>query len=158
MLPLRVHVFLGGKTGVQHQPLLSARRSFRLAGYYLEWFEVDIDLVKEHNWRPVDLIEWLIDSDIHLIISHLHQGLLDTLRWNVSELKNQLGCLYNHVGFPFQENLFCPVFLQDKFEYIDALGCFCNPTLKVDFNNTERFNNRAQEREWYALRSASVAR
>jgi hypothetical protein len=39
-----------------------------------------------------------------------------------------------HRGFPHESFLRCPVFLQDKFDYLSALQKhgFCNPNLKVE--------------------------
>lgn len=94
---------------------------------------MDIDLVKEQRWRPIDLVSWLLDADMYFIISHLHQGLLDILLWNMNDLKSQLKLLYNGTGFPSRDNLYCPVFLQDKYVYLNALADNCNPTLRIDF-------------------------
>ena len=46
----------------------------------------------------------------------------------------ELQRLKYHRGFPFGSFLHCPVFLQDKFEYLSVLQkCgMCNPTLKVN--------------------------
>jgi len=155
MQPLRVHCFTGGKNGVQHGPLLSARKCFRLAGYYFEWFFMDIDQVKMRGWKPADLVGWLNDGDIYIIASHLHQGLVDTLFWNMHDLAVQLRILYNRVGFPSREQLFCPVFLQDKFAYIEAVPELCNPTLKIDFRGPEPMP-KERRKEFAAFRKAAI--
>jgi len=134
MQPLRVHCFTGGKNGVQHGPLLSARKCFRLAGYYFEWFFMDIDQVKMRGWKPADLVGWLNDGDIYIIASHLHQGLVDTLFWNMHDLAVQLRILYNRVGFPSREQLFCPVFLQNKFAYNEV---FLNYAIQLSKSTSE---------------------
>ncbi len=155
--PLRVHCFTGGKSGVQHGPLLRAKTDFFIQGYFLVWESMDIDAVKQRKWSPAALVDWLSHADIYLIISHLHQGLLDRLCWNMDDLKLQLRSLYNRVGFPSYENLFCPVFLQDKYAYIEAIPEICNPTLRVDFKSQEPLS-RAQSHEFSCFREASIAR
>ena len=52
----------------------------------------------------------------------------------MNAIMNELQRLKYHRGFPHESFLRCPVFLQDKFEYLSVLQKhgFCNPTLKVE--------------------------
>jgi len=134
---LRVRCFVGGENSTQQEPLLLARTHLlNVPEYALDWTNMNVDLVKAQQWRPRDLIDWLSDCDFYLIIAHIHQGLLDTLGWNVEELKECLEFLYYKNGFPSRDELFCPVFLQDKYSYISTMKDFCNPTLKIDLSLT----------------------
>ena len=45
------------------------------------------DDVKEKKWQPKQLVDWLMDADIHIILSHIHQGFKN---WNCSEILNEL--------------------------------------------------------------------
>ena len=33
----------------------------------------NIKMVKDNRWNPKDLIDWLLDCDVHFIITHIHQ-------------------------------------------------------------------------------------
>ena len=72
-----------------------------------------------------------MDSDVHFIFGHIHQGLYG-LQWDVVELQNQLQRLYFHPGWPMGNHLKCPVFIQNKIVYILACKEITNPTLKVE--------------------------
>jgi len=77
------------------------------------------------------LVEWLLASHIHIILSHIHQGIHNFYSWNTNNMLTELEKLYYHDGFPTREQLYDPVFTQDKFEYISALGSLANTSLKV---------------------------
>lgn len=72
------------------------------------------------EWTVKDFVDWLLGSHIHFIITHPHQG-SKGFGWGVNDLLNELKRLKDHVGFPNGEKLFCPIFTQDKFVYLDAL-------------------------------------
>lgn len=88
---------------------------------------------KASRLDPSDITEWLIDSDIHFILSHVHQGMLLQHHhdWTVDNIESQLSRLMNHRGFPLGQNLRCPIFLQDKWRYLDAIKMLTLDTLKV---------------------------
>ena len=85
--------------------------------------------INESHWSPSDLVDWLLDSRIHIVLSHVHQGVADGLNWSMTELEIELQRLKFHLGFPNLTKLKCPVFLQDKYKYLQSL-----PVHKV--NNT----------------------
>ena len=79
--------------------------------------------------------EWLLNSDVHFILGHPHQGILFTnLKWSAELLYQELVKLHYHRGFPNGKQLRCPVFTQDKFGYIGPLVThgFFLPTMKLD--------------------------
>jgi len=88
------------------------------------------EVVRKKRWRPVDFVNFMLNSHIHIILSHVHQG-LDSLFWNMDEWRFQIARLINHCGFPASSNLMCPIFLQDKMCYIRAVPELCNNTLSV---------------------------
>jgi hypothetical protein len=65
---------------------------------------------------PHDVINWLLKCDIHVILTHMHQS----LNWDICEFLDAVDRLSNHFGWPGQANLRCPIFLQDKFRYLNA--------------------------------------
>jgi hypothetical protein len=71
----------------------------------------------------------LIGGDIHMIISHPHQG-TETFQWDVVE---EIGRLHDHTGLSFKEQLVCPIFTQNKFIYLELLCQFgmTNPFLRI---------------------------
>lgn len=93
----------------------------------------NIKMVKDNRWNPKDLIDWLLDCDVHFIITHIHQG-LEQLCWNMEDLYLQVQRLYRHYGYPNGEHLSCPIWTQNKFDYLSAITKyeFCNPTIKVE--------------------------
>ena len=74
--------------------------------------------------------DWLLGSDIHLIITHVHQNVVELLKWNINTLMYELQKLHDHVGYPYGKYLRDPIFLQARYEYIRLLKDICNPTLK----------------------------
>ncbi len=141
---ITVHVFVGGDESVQRQPFFNARANLKIPRYNLIFEEYKVSMIKNNKWTPEQLVEWLTRCDIHMIIGHLHQNIFDVLSWNVDHLKAQLEYLYWHNGFPAREQLFCPVFLQDKFAYLRAVSDFCNPTLSIPLSS-RLFGDNKQE-------------
>jgi hypothetical protein len=88
--------------------------------------------VKDYKMDEDDIINWLLEGDIHFIISHIHQGIVNI---NMNKLYASIMKLHDHPGFPVGDSLQCPVFTQDKYKYLSILMSkgLCNPTLKVDF-------------------------
>jgi len=93
---------------------------------------LDCSEVNDFKLTEDDIINWLLEGDIHFIISHIHQGIVNV---NMNKLYKSIMKLHDHPGFPVGDSLQCPVFTQDKFMYLQALmpKGMCNPTLKVDF-------------------------
>jgi hypothetical protein len=88
--------------------------------------------LRESGWSEKEFIGWLLESDIHMIVSHPHQG-TETFGWDVSILYNEFGRLYDHIGFPSGEQLMCPIFTQHKYGYLEPMRTFkmTNPTLRI---------------------------
>ena len=83
---------------------------------------VDAKFIGDNNWTSKQLIDWLLKSDIHFILSHVHQGLeVRNIFWEKNELMNELKLLSYHIGFPRGEQLQCGVFTQNKRRYLESL-------------------------------------
>jgi hypothetical protein len=83
---------------------------------------------------PNDVINWLLQSNIHFILSYMHQGIdlvSNSEFWNVKSLSYEIQKLKYHNGFPNGAELRCPIFLQDKFRYFAAVPHFVLPTLLI---------------------------
>ena len=100
--------------------------------------EMDNDKVfNTHHWEPSDLINFLMEFDIHVIPTHGHQANIarggeNRLMWTANEYIDKLNLLRYHLGYPMGKYLQCPVYLQDKILYLDALKQYCTPTIHVE--------------------------
>lgn len=139
---LLIRVFTGGSASIQVGPFTSALSLFiktfneqqqealndspkRIVAEYM-----GVNEVCKQRWTASSLIDWLLHSDVHFILAHVHQGISSHgMEWNMHETKVQLMRLKYHTGFPCGEQLACPVFTQDKIEYLKCLGDFANETL-----------------------------
>lgn len=130
-----VHVFVGGYGCEQDIPF---RAALGIVGGQFDRFKYDFDFlhikdVREKKWEANDLVNWLLSSHFHFVICHPHQGLEDR-KWYMNDLYSQLERLYYHPGFPHGEQLFCPIFTQNKIQYIRAMepAGLCIPTFECN--------------------------
>ena len=124
---ISVRVYCGGEDNVQGGPFKAAVRalqtqqrslSLRTPSFIVEYCY--IKTIRENNWTIHDLLTWLLDSNIHFILTHVHQGIP---YWNCSEVVDALrsysvNSLRNHVGYPSGNEVDCSIWLQDKRRYI----------------------------------------
>lgn len=139
-----LRVFYGGCASVQSIPFIAAAEEIRALSHTDVYIEtIDICQLKDLGWSALHLVNWLLGSDVHFILSHVHQGKskegINQMGWNVHHLEEQLWRLSGHTGFPSGENLKCPIFLQDKLRYIRAIPLYTNPTLRVILNKRGQF-------------------
>ena len=83
------------------------------------------------------MVDALLVADIHFVLAHVHQGSIKHF-WHIPTVLSALSRLRYHEGFPSGVELNCPAFTQDKFEYLEALGDTCNPTLKIPLTPHEQ--------------------
>jgi len=127
-----IRVFSGGEAGAQVQPFLSAisatldkhRTHISIMVEYLSTSQL-----RSKHMTPNDLVDWLLASDIHIFLSHAHQSIVT---WNCREIIDAYWRLCSHNGFPSGLGLFCNIFLQNKYGYLDCMGDFCNKSVKVN--------------------------
>ena len=72
----------------------------------------------------------MVTSDVHFILGHIHQGVIEKTEWAVEDLYKELQRLQQHVGFPNRQFLNCPILIQDKIVYLRCTEV-TNPTLRV---------------------------
>lgn len=82
-------------------------------------FKTIVEL-RESTVTLVQFVDWLLSGHIHFIITHVHQG-LESFGWDVEDIYTELQRLQWHPGFPTGNQLSCPVFTQNKMQYIKAL-------------------------------------
>lgn len=139
---VKLHVFQGGEFGYQSTNFIIALAKFQNSGQFsFETEYITCKVIKEKRWTIRDLMDWLIDCDIHFILTHIHQGITQ-LNWNMTDLYQSLLRLQAHRGFPNGLQLECPMFTQDKYEYLRVLMPvkLANPTMKIKFNSTGNFS------------------
>ena len=129
-----IRVFIGNSMGVQSGVFSQAISIFQRK---YEKIQVEVEYlnnkeVREQQMDPQNLVDWLLGSYIHFVLTHVHQGLEG---WNMEDLQRQLRRLYFHIGFPNKTELLCPIFLQDKFEYIRPTANNCIPTLRFQLKD-----------------------
>ena len=110
--------FKGGVEALQLTPFKNALKEANLEALKVSYLSTS----DVRTWSPTTVIDWLFDSDIHVILTHMHQS----LNWNISELLEQLNCLSYHYGWPGHASLNYPVFLQDKYRYLSILPDITN--------------------------------
>jgi hypothetical protein len=136
-----IRSFLSGNGSPQVEPWTFALMQwkqkmvarFHAEGVVVHSETIDSEGVRKANHTESTFVEWLLDSNVHFILGHIHQGIVG-LGWDLDILyKQQLPRLYYHPGFPSGKELFCPVFTQDKFRYLCVLAAkkYANPTLKI---------------------------
>lgn len=135
-----IRVFGGGKDRVQVVAF-----KFVINNFILKYPEAEIIVeylfvseIRDLGMAPGSLIDWLLDSDFHIFLSHPHQG-ISIQYFNCSELLSHLLRLEMHPGFPSGNNLRCPIFTQDKLFYIQALRDFTIPTFALETPNYEDY-------------------
>ena len=87
-----------------------------------------------------EIITWLRESDIHIILCHMHQGKKHQI-WDCLGLNLALFRLDNHLGFPMAELLSCPIFTQNKLNYLSALrdSDRINFTLPISLKSLQKY-------------------
>lgn len=126
-----VRVFQGGILALQWQAFgVDLPHKCEELGIDIE--VITVKDVHDSSWSEDDFVKYFLQADAHFILAHPHQGKgIQALDWNMDTLKSALIKLWFHKGFPSLEELECPVFLQDKFKYLCALGDMSNPTMQI---------------------------
>ena len=105
MCALKVHVFQGGEWNINVIPLYAAVSEIKRTGNVdLKVVFKNVDVVKGERMKPADLVDWLLDSDIHLIIAHPHQGIIskhierdETYGWSADGCIHQCSTFCSHM-------------------------------------------------------------
>jgi hypothetical protein len=125
---------LGGKDGQQAESFFSAVGKV-VTHFKTVDFEVEVEYMTNSRMRKEelsfkDMIDWLLGSHIHFIITHPHQGLEKF--GHVTAIYEQVNRLEYHLGFPAFNQLRCPIFTQNKWLYLQHLPSIM-PTHKITF-------------------------
>jgi len=97
----RIRIFTGGRMGHTKSYFMNARGHIEAVyGDKIIVETIDTDVIKEEGRirTPKEFIDWFLGADIHIISSHLHQG-LDDLSWDMEELLEEYKRLRGHIGY-----------------------------------------------------------
>ena len=104
--------------------------------------------VSKLNWDFTSLINWLSECDVHFILAHVHQGGLEKMGWEIDKVYKYLEIkLFDHPGFPTGMQLRCPIFTQNKFDYLKPLielhkdMSFVNKTMMVTLKTDGNYDH-----------------
>ena len=93
------------------------------------------------RWGFERIIKWLKESDIHFILCHMHQGRKFPYQWDCTQFLLNLRDLDYHLGFPMGESLSCPIFTQNKLNYLSAIRTRTNYTLPIQLNSLDDYTD-----------------
>lgn len=140
---VQIRVFRGAKNSCQYGPFMAAIRdvlpsieaSVHPRVVVVEY--ADVESVCSKKWSMENLIDWLLESHIHMIITHIHQGFRShQVELDMQNVESQLKRLKFHNGFPNGDQLKCPVFTQNKIKYLHLLSNKVNETFVIDLPHT----------------------
>ena len=142
-----IRSFVGGSQGEQGSPLLCAfyriRSDYERRGITLVYEEFTNSIVRnDYHWTCREFFNHLLAADIHLIPTHLHQGMLalggsDT--WNMFDILEEFQRLRHHLGYPCGGFTDDCVGQQNKAKLSKALSKddLCLPTISVYISEEE---------------------
>ena len=134
-----IRVYAGGQESPQVGPFISIGHVIgQLIGKRIRQEFLYVADIRERGWSPYDLVNWLLESNYHFILTHPHQG---NPRWDCSEVYAAMTDLEDHPGFPYKDKLLCPIFSQHKFRYLCAIPEIVNPTIAIPFPKITREND-----------------
>lgn len=139
-----IHVFIGSVFSEQQTPLSVAlsvvKKHYLTRGIQLRVTIITNDFVRNIlHWTCTELFTWLVSADIHLLPTHLHQGMMGLGgmgTWNIPNILKNFERLRYHLGTPCGKFVDCPITTQNKMEYYRVLQTvgLCAPTISVDIS------------------------
>jgi hypothetical protein len=137
MTALCIHVFMGDESHVQRDNFYGALNELGISTHQSECEVMTFGQLKDKlrfkKWTLDTFLSWLQECDIYIILCHIHQAFgFPPLLWEPLDFYDKLyDKLHDRLGFPSAEQLRCPIFTQNKYIYVEALGSLCNPTLVI---------------------------
>jgi len=164
MIIFRVRIFCGSddNSSFQKKALEAALshynyfREYKARGVHVifeSWSNLEVKDKQKHIVCFAQIFDWLLEDndevhvDTYFLLCHIHQG-FKTWRESMDDLKSQYLRLVAHGnGLPSGNQIHCGAFTQDKFEYLQHLPEFVNPTLKIAVSKTY------SDREWNQIKA-----
>jgi hypothetical protein len=132
-----IRAFSGSASGRAIEPFFTAIRrateTFRQRNITLQVEIYSNDLIKNVlRWSPCELVDRLLESDVHLLATHLHEGNIGkTIEWNIPNILANVSRLEFHLGNIMADNVYCPVNEQGKIKIYKIMPEYCLPTVSV---------------------------
>ena len=149
-----IRAFLGGMSAEQRDPLTDAFSRVALRykdkGIMVVFQRFSNDIVRNvYHWTCTELFNRLLAADVHLIPTHLHQGMLglgDLGTWHVMNILSNLKRLKYHVGVPSGIHTDDGIASQDKYKYYEVLAPLglCAPTEQIFITEWEMSTENLQ--------------
>jgi hypothetical protein len=133
-----VHIYYGSEVNKQFAAVLSIISKLKDRWGSILFVSKNSDAIK--SWTEDELVSWLLDCDMHLILCHPHQGMRPSR--STILLYSQMQRLRYHIGFPNGDSLRCPIWSQNKIEYLHAIPHITNPTLRIWLDPERRFEEQ----------------
>ena len=167
-----VRVLISGKTNPQYIAFKEAadQASLKYGSNNILYEYLDCEHVRKLFAQPKNLVDWIIKSDVHFILGHIHQGenilsliafylllyfrihqgVIEQTQWDVKVLYEEVFRLKYHLGWPWGPKLKCPIVTQNKINYNKVCSSITNPTLEVPMKALI-FREATEEEynEWY---------
>ena len=116
------------------QAIIQASQNLGIGSVKLE--TLTLKNLRKTSWTLPQFVDWFMNCHIHFIIAHPHQG-TESFGWKIDNIYSELNRLRHHVGFPSMEQWGCPIFTQDKWNYIKALPAEMKmPTFKIPLSSS----------------------
>lgn len=139
-------VYVGNKQGEQSESFTNAfskvKKFLNNAGHDITLEVRGLKCIREDKWTVKALVDWLLGSHIHFVITHPHQGLESMRSCSVVDIYKEFARLKYHPGFPSGQQLKCPIFSQDKFNYLQHIPATM-PTCKLVVEEVEEGMERS---------------
>ena len=125
-----IHVFIGGKSGVQQRSFMVALSALlgKRPKSSIQVVFMDASELRAKHLTPATFVDWLLVADVYFILSHPHQSIR---HWNCRDIAQQFSRLSERCGFPSGQSILCSIVLQDKCIYLHSLRDYCNPTSRI---------------------------
>jgi hypothetical protein len=121
-------VFLGRWNSSESIPMEGAFvrivEKYEPLGIHINFEKITNDIVFENNWSPKDLADCLLEADVHLVPTLMHQNCLGrggSDNWRMDTVVEQLSRLRFHLGSPSGIFVCCPLLIQNIAELYHLL-------------------------------------
>jgi hypothetical protein len=103
--------------------------------------------VHKHSWTEAEFSLYIKENfDMHIFVCHPHQG-ASGFGWNPEVLYQELRKhLYSQPGYPSADQMFCPIWTQNKAVYLHAIPEFVNKTDVIYYSDWLKRTNEDNER------------
>lgn len=90
-------------------------------GFSVQEESLTLTEARKRKYTVEALVDWLLSSHIHFVITHPHQGLWSS-GGSAEDIYNEFARLKYHPGFPMGPQTGCPIFTQNKWSYLQHLS------------------------------------